>query len=118
MVREGAPKSDIEVGGPIFDMLSAATAVTSGGFRSFDGGRRERAFTAPWTTPPGGAGGPVGAPQSLWIDVESLLPLRWSITLPANRDDPALPEYGLSATYDAAVSVRAPDGISAPDCVR
>jgi hypothetical protein len=111
-------RSGIEVGGPIFDMLSGATAVTSGGFRSVDGGRRARTFTAPWTTPPGAVGGPVGASQSLLIDVESLLPLRWSITLPATRDDPALPEYGLSFTYDAAVDVRAPDGISAPDCVR
>ena len=111
-------KSDMEVGRPIFDMLSGATAVESGGFRDFDGSRRTRAFTAPWTTAPGGIGGPVGAPQSLWIDVESLRPLRWSLVVPAPGDLPAIPEYGLSFTYDTTIDVRAPDGVTAPDCVR
>jgi len=111
-------RSDIEVGTPIFNMLSGATAVESGAFRDFDGGRRARAFTAPWTTPPGGIGGPVGAPQSLWVDVDSLRPLRWSLTVPEQSGMPALPEYGLIFTYDEAIDVRAPDGVVAPDCVR
>lgn len=104
-----------EVAAPIFDALTGVTTLASGGFRDFYGGRRARAFTAAWNNP----SNPdvKGATQSLWVDVESLLPLRWSIAVPAGSDRPAIPDYGLSFEYDTAIDIHAPDGIRAPDCV-
>jgi hypothetical protein len=108
-----------EVGMPLFDMLAGAAKVELGGVRSFDD-RVARALVAPWTLPPGAIGDPVpdGARQSLWIDTLSLLPLRWSISIPAPAGLPAIPEYGLSFTYDASIELRPPDVVPAPDCVR
>ena len=57
--------------------------------------------------------------QSLWIDVETLLPLRWSLSVPAvpAQGIPAFSGYGLSFTYDASIEVTVPDGLAAPDCI-
>lgn len=113
-------RSAMEVAAPIFDTLTGVTTLESGGFRDFDGGRRARAFTASWN-PPGRMPSDADTKdptQSLWIDVESLLPLRWSLAMPARSDMPALPDYGLSFTYDASIDIRAPDGVAVPDCVR
>jgi hypothetical protein len=83
-------------------------------------GRVGRALVTPWTLPAGAIGGPIpeGVRQSLWIDTVSFLPCRWSLSAPAGRGLPALPEYGLSFTYDASLDLRPPDGVPAPDCVR
>lgn len=112
-------RGDIEPGGPIFDMLAGARTLEPGEIRDVDG-RRARAFVAPWVAPANSTGGPMGAPQSLWIDVESLLPTRWSLSLkpPADVALPANVEYGMSFTYDASIDVRPPDGVAVPDCVR
>jgi hypothetical protein len=108
-----------EVGMPVFDILAGATKVELGGTRSF-GDRVGRALVAPWTLPAGAIGGPVpdGVRQSLWIDTLSFLPLRWSISAPAGGGLPAIPDYGMSFTYDASLDLRPPDGVQAPDCVQ
>jgi hypothetical protein len=94
----------------------------SGDRRSF-GDRVGRALIAPWKPPADTIPGsplPAGVSQSLWIDTVSMLPLRWSISMPAmpERGAPAMPDYGLSFTYDASLDLRPPDGVVAPDCVR
>lgn len=115
-------RTPMEVGAPIFDALAGVTRVTSGE-RKQVGGRWARAFAAPWTLPPGAQPGgplPAGATQTLWIDVESLLPLRWGVSIPPapERGMPAIPDYGLSFTCDASIDVRPPDGVTPPDCIR
>jgi hypothetical protein len=56
----------------------------------------------------------------LWIDVESLLPLRWGVSIASapERGIPPIPDYGLSFSYDASIDVRPPDGVAPPDCIR
>jgi hypothetical protein len=113
-------RSTMEVGGPIFEMLSGAIAMESVGFRAF-GDRQGRAFSAAWKPPAESLGGPPpGTTQTLWIDVDSLLPLRWSLALPPppDRAVPAIADYGLSFTYDASIDVSAPADVMPPACVR
>lgn len=113
-------RGDIEIGGPIFEMLSGSKPLESGAMRDFDGGRRARAFVRVWAPPGRSLGGATSGTESLWIDVDSLLPVRWAV-VPTPPPGVAVPpnfEYGMSFTYDASIDVRPPDGVIAPDCVR
>ena len=79
-------------------------------YRSDDGGRT-------WTKTP-----PVGTPpltQSLWVDSESLLPLRWAVTSVADPEHgvPAKPYNVFSIRYDDAGDLQPPPGATPPDCV-
>jgi hypothetical protein len=106
--------------------LSGATPVTSGERKQI-GGRWARAFVAPWaplattTGPsqhvvltgdplPNVAGDPVPRvmTQTLWIDTESLLPVRWETT---DRG------YDLVLTYEP-IDIQPPAGVPPPDCIR
>jgi len=110
-----------------FELLRGIAPLTSGE-RCSIGGRRARAFVAPWTPPPDRSGhAPIltgdpipnvaGEPsqteakESLWIDVQSLLPLRWKIS-----------KHGmLMFGYDfrkVSLDLRPPPGVRAPDCIR
>jgi len=107
----------------MFDMLSGVTPVTSGERKQI-GGRWARAFVAPWTPPPHRETQPeltgdpfpnvVGTPvprvttETLWIDAESLLPVRWETT---ERG------YDYTLTYEP-LDIQPPPGVTAPDCVR
>jgi hypothetical protein len=120
----GRTRSPMEPLSPPFDMLDGTTAVQTGDWRQI-GDRMTRALVAPWKLPAGvQSGGPTpsGMTQSLWIDTLSLLPLRWSISIPAmpDRGTPAMPDYGLSFIYDASINLRPPDDVTAPelDCIR
>jgi hypothetical protein len=111
-----------EVGAPVFGILAGNTPVESGNRRSFDD-RVGRALVAPWTLPPGAepSAPPLsGARQSLWIDTVSMLPLRWSIAVPAapGQGTPAIPDYSLLFTYDSSLDLRPPDIVLSNDCVR
>jgi hypothetical protein len=112
----------LEFAAPLFDMLAGITPVESGNHRSFDD-RIGRALVAPWKLPTGAQPSgplPAGVSQSIWIDIVSMLPLRWSVSMPATpeRGIPAIPDYGLSFTYDASLDLRPPDAILSTDCVR
>ena len=114
-------RTPMEVLSPVFDLLAGVTPVESGNRRVFDD-RVGRALVAPWKLPAGAQSGgplPTGVRQSLWIDTVSMLPLRWSISVPAmaERGIPAIPDYGLSFTYDASQDLRPPDAILTTDCV-
>jgi hypothetical protein len=89
-----------------------ATAATSGECEEIDG-RWARAFVA--RNP-----APNVLTQALWIDADSLLPLRWDASYPADPDRgiPAKPYTRVWFGYDASVDVRPPDGITPPDCIR
>jgi hypothetical protein len=106
---------------PPFDMLAGMMTLELGERRQVNG-RPARALVAPFH--------PAGQPlsdqpppvmtQSLWIDTVSLLPLRWSIYVPAApaQGIPAIPDYGLFFIYDPSIDLRPPDGLSPPDCIR
>jgi hypothetical protein len=79
-------------------------------YRSDDGGRT-------WTKTP-----PANTPrltQSLWVDSESLLPLRWAVTSVADPEHgvPARPYNAFSIRYDDASDLHPPPGARPPDCV-
>jgi hypothetical protein len=111
---------------PVFEMLRGARPVTSIERRQF-GYRRARAFVSPWAPPPDrGVETPIltgdplpnvaGIPlpgdviQTLWIDTESLLPLRWEVNKRGERID------GFDFSY-ARIDLRPPAGIDAPECI-
>jgi hypothetical protein len=105
----------------LFDMLAGTTPVEAPPWRS-SADRVGRAFVAPWKLPPGAqAGGPLppGVTQMLWIDTGSLLPLRWSISIPAMPEQgiPAIPGYGLLFTYDSSLDLQPPGDVAPPDCM-
>jgi len=112
-------RTPFEFGATVFDMLAGITPVESGDRRSLDG-RIGRALVAPWKLPAGTQGGaPAGARQSIWIDTVSLLPLRWTLSMPVTPErKPAIPDYGLSFTYDASLVLRPPEATLATDCIR
>lgn len=112
---------------PVFDLLRGATPLVSGERRQI-GNRLARAFFAPWTPPDDrGLVEVTGDPlpnvpkivsrvprdetQTLWIDTESLLPLRWEATRPDTHD------YGFAFTYET-IDLQPPAGVRPPDCVR
>jgi hypothetical protein len=89
-----------------------ASANTAQGpeYRSDDGGRT-------WTKAP-----PANTPrltQSLWVDSESLLPLRWAVTTVADPEHgvPARPYNVFSIRYDGAGDLQPPPGATPPSCV-
>ena len=110
---------------PIFEMLQGAVPVTSGERRRFRD-RSARAFTSPWarpapSPPPTLTGDPIpnvrGEPapneavQSLWIDIDSLLPLRWEVS------EHGLLRFGFDFSY-SSIDLRPPAGVPAPECIR
>jgi hypothetical protein len=114
-------RTAMEVAAPVFDMLAGVTASESGGRRQI-GDRAARGLVAPWKLPPAvqTSDPPQGLVQTLWLDTESLLPLRFSIAVPANpaSGTPAIPDYGLSFIYDSTLDLKPPEVTSIPDCVR
>jgi hypothetical protein len=112
---------------PVFEMLQGDGPIASGERRSISG-RSARALISPWTPPtltfvepplltgdpiPNAVGKPApnDAVQSLWIDIESLLPLRWEAS---KRGSLA---YGYDFRYEA-IDLGPPAGIDSPDCIR
>jgi hypothetical protein len=105
-------RTPIEFATPVFDVLTGAIAVESGDVKTV-GDRRARAFVAAWRPPAGALPGgelPPNLRQTLWIDVATLLPLRWEISAPT------VSGYGMSFTYEA-LDIHAPDGVATPQCI-
>lgn len=121
----------------IFDILEGAVRVESGDVQRI-GDRAARAFLAPWTLPTAAAqstgpeaitGDPLPnvprdtrvepARQALWIDVDSLRPVRWEAFRDSSRGAAAAQRFHrLTFDYDATLTIDRPAGISVPDCVR
>jgi hypothetical protein len=119
---EGGPAIE-----PVFKMLRGDTPVASGE-RQRIGGRWARAFVSPWIAPSDRdsqrqqlTGDPlpnvVGEPapnervQSLWIDTESLLPLRWEVS------KRGMLMLGFDFVYEP-IDLRLPAGVDTPNCIR
>jgi len=109
-----------EVFGPVMEMLAGAREVTDGGQRRI-GDRQTRGFVSSYKLPEGATGGPPeGTTETIFIDTQTLRPLRWIITLPeeTRRELPPGFEYGVSLTYPTGVALQPPGGVTVPDCVR
>lgn len=108
-------------------MLRGAVSLVSME-RGHIAGRPARAFAAAWVLPGGDnveriilRGDPapnvIGEPapnesiQTLWIDAESLLPLRWEVNKRGERS------HGFDFTY-VSIELQPPAGVEAPSCVR
>jgi hypothetical protein len=111
----------------MFAMLGGTGSLVSSE-RGQIAGRPARAFAAPWVLPGGDnveriilRGDPapnvIGEPapnesiQTLWIDAESLLPLRWDVNKRGERT------HGFDFTY-FSIDLQPPAGVEAPTCVR
>jgi hypothetical protein len=128
---------------PLDDFLAGNLHVDSGELQMI-GDRPARVFVAPWTmaartaeeaakqgpeyrsddggrtwTKPSPADTPQLA-QSLWVDTESLLPVRWALTSVADpeRHVPPKPYNVLTVRYDKAINIQPPRGVTPPDCVQ
>jgi hypothetical protein len=123
----------------VFDILAGVLPADSGDVEQL-GDRTARALVVPWTpSTPDAKSKPevlIGDPLPnvrretsatartgflrLWIDVDSLLPLRWErfIAADAARGIPAKPDYAFSFRYDPTIAIARPDGVTPPDCVR
>jgi hypothetical protein len=127
---------------PLDDFLAGDLRVESGELQLI-GGRSARELVAPWTAPATSEavadargpeyrsddGGrtwtktpPANVPQlieSVWIDTESLLPVRWAVMFAADpaHGVPARPHTVFSIRYDNASDLRPPSGATPPDCV-
>lgn len=104
----------LEVGTPIFSLLSdAGVALADGGI--FDDGRT-RALTAPWS-PPGQEKQDARGTQRLVIDIESLRPVRWEVSANAPPHAAGAPPVATLAyllEYDSSIELRRPDGVTPP----
>src|SRR5205814_10694151 len=106
-----------EVGPPIFNILSPTNSVTSDLLRQSDDGRVLRALTAPFQRPEHSARNSYGlgdpprdATQSLWIDANSLLPVRWEVAEEGRLG------YELVFNYKP-LDLQLPDSIARPTCI-
>ena len=102
----------------VFDMLAGAIPLESGELRTIDS-HSARAFIGPWQAPRDGIyrpNIPRSAEQSLWIDVESLLPVRWSIAIPEQIEGAAT-HNSLVFLYDGSIDIHAPEGMTTPECI-
>ena len=59
---------------------------------------------------------PLGA-QTLWIDVESVMPVRWE-AFAGDAGRAAAPSHRLTFDYDDSLTIERPAGVNTPDCVR
>ena len=122
-----------EVLTPIFAALRGDVALADAGLAVI-AGRMARGLRAPWSPPqpvtveekfPDGSstrtllpGGPMpaDAAQTLWIDQQSLLPLRWSITM-TNPSTATRIDYGMFLVADDSIDLRPPVGIEPTTCI-
>jgi hypothetical protein len=105
----GAP---VQIGEPIFGILSGTTPVSSASVPQTRGGHLARAFTAPFVGLAGRGLGdsPASAMQSLWIDVDSLLPVMWEVSVGSG------PSYELVFNYNP-LDLSPPEAIEPPHCI-
>lgn len=95
-----------------FGILVNPTIVVRN-FRERLGPLETRRFVAPWVNTRLESAVPLPPEeQFLWIDVDTLLPVRWEAA-----DFGMLSDWGLTFTYDPALMLRPPDGVVAPTCV-
>jgi hypothetical protein len=102
---------------PIFDVLGGEVAAVSAELKQL-GGRPVRALAAPYRVWPNDnvSDSLAHATNVVWIDRETLVPLRAVVALPASSGADAMPalDYGLWFVRDPTIDIRRPDGIVPP----
>jgi hypothetical protein len=105
-------RAGVPIANPIFDVLSGKVPAVSGKKTVIDG-RVVREFTAPFSAPSNTYGlgdPPAQATQTLWIEVDSLLPVRWDVTAESRITDTRVLNY-------SAFELRQPVGVEPPQCI-
>jgi hypothetical protein len=105
-------RAGVPVFNPVFDVLTGRAPAVSEETTVTEG-RTERGFTAPFSAPPSTYGltdPTLRASQTLWIDVDSLLPVRWQVTAGGSVTDTRVLTY-------KPLGLRPPDGVEPPRCI-
>ena len=105
-------RAGVPVFNPVFDVLTGRAPAVSEETTVIEG-RTERGFTAPFSAPPNTYGltdPTLQANQTLWIDVDSLLPVRWEVTAGGKVTDTRVLSY-------KPLGLRPPDGVEPPRCI-
>jgi hypothetical protein len=105
-------KGWVPVCNPVFDVLAGRVATVSDTRKDIDG-HTARGFTAPFSCAPGtyGLGDSLTeATQTLFIDVDSLLPVRWEVFDGHNVSDTRVLKY---RQFD----IRVPERVDPPQCI-
>jgi len=95
---------------PIFLTLEGRVRVTDAG-SAVIAGRRVHGLRA---SPPD-SNSPNADVQTLWIDDDTHLPLRWSLTRSHSTSPPV--EYGFFIVPDQTIDLRLPQRVQAPACI-
>ena len=104
----------VPVANPVFDVLRGTINVHSDSGVTMIDGRSARGFTAPLAPPPTtyGVRNPEGRiHQTLWIDIEWLLPVQWDVIEDGILRDSRALRY-------VALGLQPPAGIDAPRCIQ
>jgi hypothetical protein len=101
----------VPVCNPVFDVLSGAAPATSVA-PSVLAEKAVRGFTAAFTCPAGtyGLSHADDVTQTLLIDADSLLPVRWQVVEDRRLSDERLLKY-------TPLQLRVPNGVAAPQCI-
>jgi hypothetical protein len=100
---------------PVFAALGGGMGFADVGAATI-AGRVARGLRAPWDPREPRRLISPDAVQTLWIDEQSLLPLRWSVTMTVPRGAAPV-EYGFFLVPDDTIDVRPPAGVQPASCI-
>jgi hypothetical protein len=101
----------IEIADHIWQLMSGAVVVSAGPVAAVDG-HASRAFVASMSS------GQMTARQVLWIDADTLLPLRWLMSQPGTAIGPPISkDTGLTFTM-ISDTIALPDHVGRPACIQ
>jgi hypothetical protein len=98
---------------PISAALRGEVAFVDAGASTI-AGRLARGLTAPWNPRDPDAVRAHEAAQTLWLDEQSLLPLRWSVTMSVPVGAAA---FGFFLVPDDTIELRPPAGVQPASCI-
>ena len=100
---------------PPFAALRGEVTLADAGSATI-AGRVARGFRGSWSPPASGRPLSPDAVQTLWIDEQSLMPLRWSVTTTVS---PGVPpdDSGFFLIPDSTIDVRPPTGVQPASCI-
>jgi hypothetical protein len=114
---EARTRTDHEFGEPIFEMLSSAISMADGG-RQEIAARTARRLVAVGRQANEPDGPTSGSQRSLWIDIERMSPIQWSMSLPEVRAQSVGVNPAMVITFarDETVDLKLPSAAT-PGCI-
>lgn len=106
-------KGGVPICNPVFDVLAGRLPTVSDETTQMDG-QTVRGFTARFSCASGTYGlgeSPTQASQTVFIDADSLLPVRWQVAIGPKVTDTRVLIY-------KPLDLRPPDGVEAPQCIQ